>query len=327
VKRGFNRLFLALTLLWAIFWAVLYPLHRQWEGQQKAFEEYSKMQKTCAQLVLELPEWDMTKNCYERSFENYQETLKFYSFKNFWIYPVAFWEIFLPIIVVPPIVIYGLAALVVWVRNGFKPRTKEESAEPSKAEPTHPAAPPLVEHVKINCDDILHRRLENDSRFLKLYWSMQRTFGSRSYGREVCLHEAAHAELMEQDGIQNVRFIGPDIIYDPASDKFIASSARAIGDDQPQAVVNEEFIFMIVCHMAAGGVALRLAGILETGEDGDFEHFKRKYAANPPKSGEKPEALWKRAQEAVAARLNEPQTKQRVQAKAEEYFRLLYPSG
>jgi len=31
--------------------------------------------------------------------------------------------------------------------------------------------------------------------------------------------------------------------------------------------------------------------------------------ANPPKSGEKPEALWKRAQEAAAARLNEPEDK------------------
>jgi hypothetical protein len=60
-----------------------------------------------------------------------------------------------------------------------------------------------------------------------------------------------------------VRFAGPDIVYDPASDSFVASSARAIGDDQPHAVVDDDHIFKLVCHMAAGGVALRLAGIAE----------------------------------------------------------------
>ena len=179
-------------------------------------------------------------------------------------------------------------------------------------------------------DFILDQIAQNavkDPRFLKLYWSIQRDFGDRSYGREVYLHEAAHAELMEQDGIQNVRFAGPDIIYDPTSDRFIASSARAIEDDKPHAVVDDDYIFKIVCHMVAGGVALRLAGIAVAGDDGDFEYVKQKYAANPPKSGEKPEALWKRAQDAVAARLKEPATRQKVQARSEAYFRLLYPSG
>ena len=107
-------------------------------------------------------------------------------------------------------------------------------------------------------DFILDQIAQNavkDPRFLKLYWSIQRDFGDRSYGREVYLHEAAHAELMEQDGIQNVRFAGPDIIYDPTSDRFNASSARAIEDDKPHAVVDDDYIFKIVCHMVAGGVA------------------------------------------------------------------------
>jgi hypothetical protein len=70
-----------------------------------------------------------------------------------------------------------------------------------------------------------------------------------------------------------------------------------------------------------------LAGIAEAGDDGNFNDFKRKYAANPPKSAEQPEALWKRAQDAGAARLSEHETKQKVQARADEYFRRLYPSG
>jgi hypothetical protein len=123
VKRGFNRLFLVLTLAWATFWAILYPLHLQWEGQQAALVEHDKENKNCDKLTVENPEWSMTKNCYQRSSENFQNTLDHYSFRNFWAYPVRFWELFLPLIVVPPVVVYGLAVLVVWVRNGFKPRT------------------------------------------------------------------------------------------------------------------------------------------------------------------------------------------------------------
>lgn len=182
--------------------------------------------------------------------------------------------------------------------------------------------------VQINCGDVALFGKLKDYRFVHLYSDMQNSFADRNYGREVCLHEAAHAELMEQDGILNVRFTGPDISYNPHTDEFIASSGRAVGDDQPNAtVINDEYIFMIVCHMVAGGVALCLAGKIETGDDADFEYFKQRYAANPPKSGEKPEALWKRAQDAVAARLNEQETKQRVEARTQKYFDLLYPSG
>lgn len=122
-KHGFNRLFLVVALGWGSFWSILYPLHRQSEGQEEALVEHDKENKNCDKLVVERPEWDMTKDCYQRSFENFQNTMTFYSYKNFWAYPVAFWKLFLPTIVVPPVLVYCLAALVVWVRNGFKPRT------------------------------------------------------------------------------------------------------------------------------------------------------------------------------------------------------------
>jgi hypothetical protein len=123
VKRGFNRLFLVLTLMWATLWAVLYPLERQWEGQQKALEERDKENKNCDVLITEQPEWSMTKNCYARSEENFQNALRFSSFGNFWMYPMALWELFLPLIVLPPGVVYGLVFLGIWIRNGFKPRS------------------------------------------------------------------------------------------------------------------------------------------------------------------------------------------------------------
>ena len=120
-KRGFNRLFLVLMFGWAICWAVLYPLQRQWEGQHEALMQYRRDIKNCDQLVVERPEWDLTKNCYERAMTNWQNTLEFYSFKNFWMFPVVLWRLFVPLIVLPPLAVYGLAALGMWIWRGFNP--------------------------------------------------------------------------------------------------------------------------------------------------------------------------------------------------------------
>jgi hypothetical protein len=130
IKRGFNRLFLVLTLLWATFWIVVYPLHAQWDGQQKALEEYNKANKNCDVLVVESPDWAMTKDCYTRSLENYRNQLELYSFKNFWWYAAAFWKALVPITVLPPAILYGLVALGVWIRNGFSGRTSHSSSPP-----------------------------------------------------------------------------------------------------------------------------------------------------------------------------------------------------
>lgn len=122
LKHGFNRLFLVLAFGWAIFWAVLYPLQRQWEGQHEAFLWYGKDNKNCDQLVVERPGWALTKDCYQRAMTSWQNSLELYSFKNFWIYPVGAWRFFLPVIVLPPLALYGLAALATRLWYGFKPR-------------------------------------------------------------------------------------------------------------------------------------------------------------------------------------------------------------
>jgi len=122
LKRGVNRLFLVLFFGWAICCAVLYPLQRQWEGQHEALIKYGKDIKNCDQLVVESPGWALTKDCYEDAFSNLKNTLEFYSFKNFWIFPVVFWRLFVPLIVLPPLALYGLAVLSVWIWRGFKPR-------------------------------------------------------------------------------------------------------------------------------------------------------------------------------------------------------------
>ncbi len=212
-----------------------------------------------------------------------------------------------------------------WITAPSKPKQGPvKEAEPAKA-----AASQLLEHIKINCDDVTRRHLEQDPRFLKLYWNMQRDFGDRNYGRKVCLHEAAHAVLMEQDGIKNVRFAGPDIVYNPFRRDFDGSSARAIGDDQPDAIVDDIYIFKTVQHMVAGGVALRLLANIQddVGDRGDYEDFARKYANRPLSTGEPAEHVWSRAQDTVAARLAEPETRATVLARADLCFPLLYPHG
>lgn len=128
VKRGFTRLFVVLTLAWAIFWAVLYPLHVQWKGQEEATTEHEIENKNCAVLLVERPEWDLTKNCYKRSDENYGNTLRLHSLDKFWAYPLVFWKLFLPLILLPPAIVYGLVMLGVRIQDGFKPRASRPAS-------------------------------------------------------------------------------------------------------------------------------------------------------------------------------------------------------
>ena len=184
------------------------------------------------------------------------------------------------------------------------------------------------EHVKINCDDVVKRGLQTNRDFIQLYWEMQSEFGNKKYGYQVCLHEAAHATLMEQDGIKNVRYSGPAIVYDPSQHIFLAEGSRVTGDDSLQTETTDDLIFSVTCHMAAGGVAVRHflnMSEQETGAERDFALFKLKYAALPPKqTQETAEQFWLRAEESVITRLDEPGTKAKVLAKADEYLGLLY---
>jgi hypothetical protein len=186
-----------------------------------------------------------------------------------------------------------------------------------------------MSHVLINCDHVVSWFKHEDPRFKRLYERMQNDFANQDFGYRVCLHEATHAVLMEIDGLKNVRFSGPEIYYDFGTDAFVAAGARVTCDDQPDAIVNDEYKFMMTRHMVAGGVALRkFKGLKEeeTGSRGDFADFLRLYKKNPPSSGEAADALWKRAEAAVDAMLEDAKLKEKILARADEYCRVLYQS-
>jgi predicted permease len=123
-NRGFHRLLLFMTLGWALFCTVLFPLKMQWDGQQEALSQHYKDIKMCQQLMVERPEWEMTKNCYERIDANEKNTLALYSFKNFWVWDVSFWRVEILAVILPPLFVYGLAALFRWVVAGFAATAK-----------------------------------------------------------------------------------------------------------------------------------------------------------------------------------------------------------
>jgi len=124
LKRGFNRIFWSLTVGWALSCIVLFPLKMQWDGQQEALSRHYTDMKMCQQLMVERPEWDMTKNCFERIDENEKNTMALYSFKNFWVWDVGFWRFEILAVILPPLFLYGLAALFRWVGTGFAASSK-----------------------------------------------------------------------------------------------------------------------------------------------------------------------------------------------------------
>ncbi len=124
VNCGFNRLFLVLSLGWAIYWAIVYPLQRQFEGQIEAVSQHQKRYAICGQLPGSVSGAER-RDCFDMADSNWKNTMEFYSFKRFYLWDVAFWRLLIPAIIVPPIVLYGLAALGVWIGHGFKPRASE----------------------------------------------------------------------------------------------------------------------------------------------------------------------------------------------------------
>jgi len=120
VRRGFNRLFLVLTLGWALFCTVAYPMYRQLEGQSDAAAQRLKSYTTCGEPGgLDLGE--TARDCFDLADRNYQSALANYSLMRFWSWDVAFWQLVIPIVAIPPLMLLAVAVIARWIWRGFQP--------------------------------------------------------------------------------------------------------------------------------------------------------------------------------------------------------------
>jgi hypothetical protein len=119
ITSGLNRLFVVLTFGWVIYCAVIFPMQHQWEGQQRVFDANRNEVKNCDELIKEAPAWDMMQDCYKRADENRNAMLDEYSLGHFWMLDIVFWKLLIPVIVLPPIIVFAIAMIGKWVWKGF----------------------------------------------------------------------------------------------------------------------------------------------------------------------------------------------------------------
>lgn len=149
-------------------------------------------------------------------------------------------------------------------------------------------------------------------------------YGDPCYAVGICLHEAAHGLMMNENGESNVRLCGPDISW--RDGVLFPSAARVECDPRPEVPLTEQLILQTTVLLAVGGVAMeKYSGIKEISDRKDYDDFLEKYKTTP--SGyfkESPEDFWKRAQRKASEWADVPQTKMKVFGKVSEYLHLLY---
>jgi hypothetical protein len=113
-KRGFNRIYIVLALIWAVYCLFLYPLQKQSE----AFELYGKEQQFCQERHYDTK--DGLSDCLKLMERGYHSKVDMWSgvefFKRFWFFLLLFVAVF-------PLVLYGCCrgsgAIIVWIWRGF----------------------------------------------------------------------------------------------------------------------------------------------------------------------------------------------------------------
>jgi hypothetical protein len=151
-------------------------------------------------------------------------------------------------------------------------------------------------------------------------------YGDPNYAVATCIHEAAHAVMMEELGQPNVRISGPDITLD-RNGSLVASGAWMQSDPEGEIEMTEELFLRQTARNATGDVAVqKYCGIGETGNDaqdfGDF--FFKYYALQQEYNNGSPLEFWKRARAHADVWTDRPETKMRILTKAAEFLHVLY---
>ncbi|HEY5177164.1 MAG TPA: hypothetical protein VII95_16520 [Terriglobales bacterium] len=116
LRKAFNRFFLVIAVLWAVYCTVVYPLQQRTE----AFHHYEEDQRGCYEGELGQPQSELDE-CLKLAEEGRQTRVDQWSVKNFYI---GAWPLILAAIVGLPLVVYGLvrglAAVGLWIWRGYK---------------------------------------------------------------------------------------------------------------------------------------------------------------------------------------------------------------
>lgn len=166
---------------------------------------------------------------------------------------------------------------------------------------------------------------ENQAEFEKYRTRIYQLYRNPSYAVGTCLHESAHGILMEDNGVQNVRFSGPGILR-KADGSLFPFGARVDSDPQIGQPIDAAFIFKVTTQLVVGGVAMqKYSGIEEVSDAGDYDFFLRNSALTPQFfKDEKPEAFWARAAKHIDLWLERPEIKQRILVRAADYLGQIY---
>lgn len=122
VRRGFNRLYIVLAIVWAAYCLVIYPRLQI----KEAMTEYGDNTAVCYETQIYASS-DKQEECKQRAESLFKMEVEPYSFKNY--YRMAWWALLLAIVALP-LVLYGIcrgvAAVGIWVWRGFRGTASSE---------------------------------------------------------------------------------------------------------------------------------------------------------------------------------------------------------
>jgi hypothetical protein len=120
LKRGTNRLFVVMAILWFLTCTVAAPLYFQLRGISEANSEYK------VEICADAP-YPSLKECVDEQEHLRQLAIEQYQFPKFWLVDVAFWWIILPLIFIPLAILYAGLRTYLWVRDGFRDTSAPDS--------------------------------------------------------------------------------------------------------------------------------------------------------------------------------------------------------
>lgn len=120
VKHAFNRLFLVLSVAWAIYCTTVFPMSQR----RKAFDHYQQDLRGCYERELDQGKVALD-GCLKLAEDEWHTSVDQWSVKNFY---VGAWSLILAAILGLPLLVYGavrgIAAFFLWIWRGYQTEPK-----------------------------------------------------------------------------------------------------------------------------------------------------------------------------------------------------------